>query len=64
MFYEFPLNFTAPFFQVRWLTKVLTTPNVHGSVIFSKVIEPGPVNHKQSACNDGGPVRETTKGGK
>lgn len=42
----------------RRLTEVLPTPDVHGSVVFAEVIEPGPVNHKESARDDWSPVRE------
>lgn len=39
-------------------TKVLPAPDVHSSVIFAEVIEPGPVDHKEPAGNDGSPVGE------
>lgn len=44
--------------KTDWLTEVLPAPDVHGGVIFAKVIEPGPVNHKEPACDDGSPVRD------
>lgn len=45
------------------LTEVLPAPDVHGSVILAEVIEPGPVNHKEPACDDGSPVEKQTRGG-
>lgn len=40
------------------LTEVLPAPDVHGSVVFAEVIEPGPVNHKEPSRDDGSPARE------
>lgn len=44
------------------LTKVLPAPDVHSSVVFTQMVEPGPVNHKEPACNDGRPVKERQAG--
>jgi len=42
------------------LTKIFSSPDVHLSIIFSQVVKPGLVNHKDASCYDRGSGKENT----